>query len=114
MQTDLFESSRWMVPLGRLLRCFRRSTDNMPRQAAAMPVIRPVFPLRTAASTTPRSVSAKPPRRVKRSPLRVIRIVEAGQASTLAGRILISGRMADVCAELDRMVEREALIRASA
>lgn len=45
------------------------------------------------------------------SPLRVIRIVESGQASALAGRILMSGRMADVCAELDRMVEREAAMQ---
>jgi hypothetical protein len=46
--------------------------------------------------------------------LRVVRIVESGQASALAGRILMSGRMADVCAELDRMVEREAAMQAGA
>jgi hypothetical protein len=51
-------------------------------------------------------------RRNMRSPLRVVRIVESGQASALAGRIMMSGRMADVCAELDRMVEREAAIHA--
>jgi hypothetical protein len=48
-----------------------------------------------------------------RAPLRVVRIVEAGQASALAGRILMSGRMADVCAELDRMVERETALQPS-
>jgi hypothetical protein len=47
-----------------------------------------------------------------RSLLRVVRILDPGQASASAGRILMSGRMADVCAELDRMVEREAALQA--
>ena len=38
-----------------------------------------------------------------RKPLRVVRILEAGQAPTHVGRMTISGRMADVCAELDRL-----------
>ena len=40
-------------------------------------------------------------------PLRVVRILEAGQAPAHVGRMVISGRMADVCAELDRLVARE-------
>ncbi len=40
-------------------------------------------------------------------PLRVIRLVEAGvpaaNAAQMAGRMVISGRMSDVCAELDRL-----------
>jgi hypothetical protein len=40
-------------------------------------------------------------------PLRVVRFVEAGMsaanASQMAGRMVISGRMSDVCAELDRL-----------
>jgi len=36
-------------------------------------------------------------------PLRVVRIMEADQAPSHIGRIIISGRMADVCAELDRL-----------
>jgi len=43
-------------------------------------------------------------------PLRVIRVVEAGQARSSSGRMVISGRMADVCAELDRLVAREAAL----
>jgi hypothetical protein len=43
-------------------------------------------------------------------PLRVVRVVEAGQAAASSGRMLISGRMADVCAELDRLAAREALL----
>lgn len=41
-------------------------------------------------------------------PLRVVRVVERGQARSEVGRMVISGRMADVCAELDRLAAREA------
>ncbi len=41
-------------------------------------------------------------------PLRVVRVMESGQARTSVGRMVISGRMADVCAELDRLVACEA------
>jgi hypothetical protein len=40
-------------------------------------------------------------------PLRVSRVVEASANNKGAGRMVISGRMADVCAELDRLVELE-------
>ena len=40
--------------------------------------------------------------------LRVLRVAEIGPRSDCAGRMVISGRMADVCAELDRMVALEA------
>lgn len=41
-------------------------------------------------------------------PLRVVRLMEVGQTPSQVGRMVISGRMADVCAELDRLVAREA------
>ena len=40
-------------------------------------------------------------------PLRVARVMEAQQNRQSAGRMVISGRMADVCAELDRLAELE-------
>ena len=40
-------------------------------------------------------------------PLRVLRVVDAGYAPSSAGRMVISGRMADVCAELDRLAALE-------
>jgi len=43
-------------------------------------------------------------------PLRVVRVVDAGQNSGSVGRMVISGRMADVCAELDRLAAREAAL----
>jgi hypothetical protein len=39
--------------------------------------------------------------------LRVLRVVDAASPPQSAGRMLISGRMADVCAELERMTQRE-------
>ena len=57
-------------------------------------VIEPAQPVRAAAA--------------KRPPLRVVRVLEPGQAPAHVGRLMISGRMADVCAELDRMAAREA------
>ena len=40
-------------------------------------------------------------------PLRVARVMEAQHSRNQAGRMVISGRMADVCAELDRLAELE-------
>jgi hypothetical protein len=52
---------------------------------------------------------ANMPRRLK-----VVREFEAGISPTCAGRMVISGRMADVCAELDRMVQGEAALARAA
>ena len=57
---------------------------------------------RHAVTTNPKSCQAvaKPaaPRR-----LRIVREFEAGVSPSCAGRMVISGRMADVCAALERM-----------
>jgi hypothetical protein len=41
------------------------------------------------------------------SRLKIIREFDAGVHPASAGRMVISGRMADVCAELERMAQRE-------
>jgi len=41
-------------------------------------------------------------------PLRVVRVMDASHAPSSAGRMVISGRIADVCAELDRLAALEA------
>lgn len=42
-------------------------------------------------------------------PLRVVRVAEdGGHSPSSAGRMVMSGRMADICAELDRLVHLEA------
>lgn len=50
------------------------------------------------------------PHPVQSRPLRVLQVVEAGQGGGSPPRLRISGRMADVCAELDRLAAREALL----
>ncbi len=49
----------------------------------------------------------------RRPSLRIVHVPESGQSSVGAGRMVISGRMADVCAELDRLVAMEARQRSS-
>ena len=44
----------------------------------------------------------------KQRALRVLRVSEHGETPHCAGRMVISGRMSDVCAELDRLVALEA------
>ncbi|GAC1525059.1 MAG: hypothetical protein NVS2B4_00720 [Ramlibacter sp.] len=51
---------------------------------------------------------AWPDRRHVGRPLRVLRVVDVGHPACTAGRMVISGRMADVCAELDRLAALEA------
>ncbi len=55
------------------------------------------------------SASARPCEKARR-PLRVIRVLDATSTTTTAsaGRMFMSGRMADVCAELDRLAALEA------
>ena len=62
-------------------------------------------PARATGGASPPRATA-PVRRAAR-PLRVVRVVEPGPARSTAGRMVISGRMADVCAELDRLAAQE-------
>jgi hypothetical protein len=62
-----------------------------------------------ALSTSLRTPANSPVAR-KVMPLRVLREVEKGLPRSCAGRLVISGRMVDVCAELDRLVAREATL----
>ena len=48
-----------------------------------------------------------PTQQPRTSRLKIVRQFEPGVGPMCAGRMVISGRMADVCAELDRMAERE-------
>jgi hypothetical protein len=42
--------------------------------------------------------------------LKVVRELDEAASPTCAGRMMISGRITDVCAELDRMAQREAVL----
>lgn len=62
-------------------------------------------------ATPPRSSQRRPvwqgPVRAPK-PLRVVRVLEPSAPRSTAGRMVISGRLADVCAELDRLAGLEA------
>jgi hypothetical protein len=81
---------------------------------APLQSLRSWFAPATRAQTAPRHPPAAvhvTPRACVRKPLRVVRVVEARQGTSGAGRMVISGRMADVCAELDRLAALEAAAR---
>ncbi len=64
-------------------------------------VVRGFMPAQALQSIQPQITTARP------LPLRVAREVDAHQHRHSAGRMVLSGRMADVCAELDRLAELE-------
>jgi len=86
-------ASRWSSPR----RAARRDLSPGLRYVA----IRPSGSTRKADGCA--STAASPAGR----PLRVIRVVDP-RHSTCANRVVISGRMADVCDELDRLAALEA------
>lgn len=57
-----------------------------------------------SAATMTAAVTGKPAAR----PLRVVRTVDAHQTGRRTGRVILSGRLVDVCAELDRLAALEA------
>ncbi len=77
----------------------------MARSASGAPEARP-HASSDAAVMSAASVAAtgKPAAR----PLRVVRTVDAQSAGRRTGRVVLSGRLVDVCAELDRLAALEA------
>jgi len=67
-------------------------------------------PATTLRSQLIQSTPNATPRPVQTRPLRVLQVMEVGQGGRSPGRLRISGRMADVCAELDRLAAHEALL----
>jgi hypothetical protein len=74
--------------------------------------LRPVWATRRQACMPQGNKPSTQPHRMHSAPvtpaLRVLRVTESGQGVKGAGRMVISGRMADVCAELDRLAALEA------
>ena len=98
-----------ILALTGLFKNFSLSTKQIALPKRHVGRIHPVWAGRANFCTEPVQAVAKPARRVPG--LRVLRIQETGQTTPGAGRMVISGRMADVCAELDRLVAIEAKYR---
>ena len=90
MGITLFTFSGLFAPLQHFVEWLAGAPAREPRQCVR---IVPAPAVRTIA-----------PRR----PLRVVRVMDGGHIPASAGRMVISGRMADVCAELDRLAAQEA------
>jgi hypothetical protein len=86
---------RWLVPVKKQ---DQPSSPGMGRRANDIAASAPATHVHRARGELKLS-HRKPIHR----PLRIVRILEAGQAPANVGRMMISGRMADVCAELDRL-----------
>jgi hypothetical protein len=84
------------LPLGKLLAAVESLvywfSPRRPEPTTSLPVRAPAHAVDARAAT----------------PLRVVRVVEPSAPRTVAGRMVISGRLADVCAELDRLAALEA------
>ena len=100
-----------MLTLSGLFQGFSALQRLTAGPAAAEPQ-RPARALRMVRPTGVRPpISARPVTSIctpRPSALRVLRVCDAVQTPGDTGRMRISGRMADVCAELDRLAAREA------
>lgn len=103
MMAPLHNLLRWLLPA---------STKALPPQVA--PASRRVSTASKVSSVQSSwmtsGAAASQGNATVRRPLRVVRFLEAGQTPAQVGRMVISGRMSDVCAELDRLAAREAAL----
>lgn len=104
MNIALFAAPGLWSPLHDWLRRFL--TGQLFTPATQHPNTRNALPMRDRA-TCERPLKPLNVQHIRRRPLRIVRIVETGQSPSLVGRMVISGRMADVCAELDRLAACE-------
>lgn len=109
MNIALLARSKMFSPVHALLRWMLSSkapvTPFTPKPLASEALNAPISIANNAVDT--RAIVQN---KHSKMPLRVVRVMEAGQARTSVGRMVISGRMADVCAELDRLAAREAAL----
>ena len=70
--------------------------SSVSRQSNAQIIVKQAPALGVAATST------RPIRRLK-----IVREFEPGMGRSQSGRMVISGRMSDVCAELDRIAQKE-------
>jgi hypothetical protein len=95
MGIAMFTLTGLLAPLHGLANWLGRTARAEPRRAQARPAVVHVS-------------HARAERRVERHrPLRVLRVVDGCRQPAGAGRMRISGRMADVCAELERLAALE-------
>jgi hypothetical protein len=92
-----------LFPFGGLFAPLHALMNGFPRRAPRTRKAVPAAALQQSTGTAVSAASVRPAR-----PLRVVRVFEGAQPRAAAGRMVISGRLADVCAELDRLAAAEA------
>jgi hypothetical protein len=96
--SPLHDLMNWLAPTP-------QGISSHPKQASTSAIgfeLRPVNPI-----CLPKAESNLKTLAPAHKPLRIVRILEADHAPANVGRMVISGRMSDVCAELDRLAARE-------
>jgi hypothetical protein len=81
-----------------------------PAQASYRPAARPAPRLVVLRISSAQNVVKTIPTAVNMRPISRLKVMcefEPGNKRSHAGRMVISGRMADVCAELDRIAQKE-------
>ena len=107
--------SFWALPVQALAPWMNR-VKHLVKQAAQgdvdARVHAPTSVARAASNDAVFSAPVRPGNTVfKAAPLRVVRESDSALGAECAGRMVISGRMADVCAELDRMALRAGAVQ---
>ena len=98
----LYDLWRWIAPGPDTPAALPAAPTAHRACAPARPSI-PALSTRNLKSSAPTALKSGTPRK----PLRIIRVLESDHVPSNVGRMVISGRMADVCAELDRLADRE-------
>ena len=98
VSATLYRLADWFKPDQERLTASSKISTKATRTTPFPPV------LATGATVLPLRTHRNPS---TRRPLRVVRVVDADPRRASTGRMVISGCMADVCAELDRMIQKE-------
>ena len=107
MGIALFTATSLLAPVHKLLReCVASAARRFATDARTTVHSYPQ-PHGTGTVGLAQASGAATARNPVRRPLRVVRVIDGLQGHRGTGRMVISGRMADVCAELDRLVACE-------
>lgn len=106
MGITLLTFSGLFAPLQQLAGWLAGTPPRQVARAAQSPA--PACGGRGRSTWRPAAVRGALPARRPLRVVRVVRVVDGCHAPANAGRMVISGRMADVCAELDRLAAQEA------
>lgn len=101
----------WLAPVHALAAWLMpaRSRPPVTRRApgSGSPSLAGALPGLPAIKTTCHRPAPAPCKAMTVSRLKIVREFDAAMSPSSAGRMMISGRMADVCAELDRLAQQE-------